>query len=46
LVDADLRERLGDQAAAYAKAYDWDIIADRLLALYRQEISKANSKGT
>ncbi|MGD8823236.1 MAG: glycosyltransferase, partial [Anaerolineales bacterium] len=43
LVDVNLRERLGDQAAAYAKAYDWDIIADRLIALYRQEISKASS---
>jgi D-inositol-3-phosphate glycosyltransferase len=43
LMDTDTRERLGDQAAAYARAYDWDIIAARLIDLYLAEIDKTKS---
>lgn len=30
----DLRKRLGEQAAAYAREYAWEIITDRVLDLY------------
>jgi len=33
--DDDLVARLGDGASAYAKSFDWQIIAERHLALYR-----------
>lgn len=41
LLEPELRERLGDQAAAYAKAYDWTIIANRLIDLYKIVIDEA-----
>ncbi len=36
LTDQECRERLGIQAQAYAQQYDWDIIVERMLALYEQ----------
>jgi D-inositol-3-phosphate glycosyltransferase len=36
LQDQPCRERLGDQALAYAQQYDWRIIAGRLLSLFAQ----------
>ena len=34
LQDDDLLTRLGNQAAAYAKGYDWAVITDQILDLY------------
>jgi D-inositol-3-phosphate glycosyltransferase len=36
LTDPPLRERLGRQAAAYARQYSWENIVDRLLVVYRK----------
>ena len=36
LTDTECRERLGIQAHAYAQQYDWDIIVERMLALYEE----------
>lgn len=36
LSDAALRERLGLQAAAYARQYAWPIIADRIVKVYEE----------
>jgi D-inositol-3-phosphate glycosyltransferase len=33
--DGDLRARLGRQARAYAQRFDWPIIADRIVELYK-----------
>jgi D-inositol-3-phosphate glycosyltransferase len=35
LTEPDLRQRLGEQAAAYARQYAWEHIVDRLLDVYR-----------
>jgi D-inositol-3-phosphate glycosyltransferase len=35
LTEPDLRQRLGDQAAAYARQYAWEHVVDRLLDVYR-----------
>jgi D-inositol-3-phosphate glycosyltransferase len=40
--DPDLRTRLGDQAAALAQEYSWDIIAENILTHY-QEVIAAHS---
>jgi D-inositol-3-phosphate glycosyltransferase len=37
--DPELRERMGKQAANFAKDYGWHIIADRIIDLYSQTIS-------
>ncbi len=37
--DPDLRQQIGEQAAAIAQAYGWDKIASRLLAVYRDLLS-------
>jgi len=34
LQDEILRQRLGQQAAEYAKRYDWPLIADQIIDLY------------
>jgi D-inositol-3-phosphate glycosyltransferase len=34
LHDADLRQRLGDQAVQWAQRYSWPIVADQIVALY------------
>jgi D-inositol-3-phosphate glycosyltransferase len=34
LTEPDLRQRLGEQAAAYARQYAWEHIVDRLLDIY------------
>ncbi len=38
--DNDLRTRLGDQAAAAARAYDWDIITNKIVNLYDDTLNK------
>jgi D-inositol-3-phosphate glycosyltransferase len=40
--EEELRRRLGKQAAAYAGAYDWSIIADQIVELY--ELALAESR--
>ena len=35
LTEPDLRQRLGEQAAAYARQYAWEHVVDRLLDVYR-----------
>jgi D-inositol-3-phosphate glycosyltransferase len=37
--DRDLRTRLGDQAAASAQEYSWDIIAENILSQYQEVIA-------
>jgi D-inositol-3-phosphate glycosyltransferase len=39
ITQPELRERLGQQAAAYARSYDWEIIADQMLDLYQDALS-------
>ncbi len=39
LGDARLRERLGRQAAAYARGYDWSFIARQLVAIYNKMLA-------
>jgi D-inositol-3-phosphate glycosyltransferase len=34
--DPQLRQKMGEQAAAYARQYSWDQIANRILNLYRE----------
>jgi len=34
-----LRDRLGEQAAAVAQEFSWDIIAERILNLYQEALS-------
>jgi D-inositol-3-phosphate glycosyltransferase len=36
--DPELRDRMGKQAAEFAKDYGWQIIADRILTLYTQTV--------
>jgi D-inositol-3-phosphate glycosyltransferase len=38
IIDIDLRQRLGDQAAEFAQSYDWRIIAEQMVGLYQQVI--------
>jgi D-inositol-3-phosphate glycosyltransferase len=38
--DRALRARLGNQAAEYARDYAWPVIAERVLALYKQLLSR------
>ncbi len=40
LGDAALREKMGLQAAAYARGYDWSLIARRMLTLYETVIQR------
>ncbi len=40
LYDDDLREKLGKQAAAFAKQYGWKNIAKKIIDLYRTVLSK------
>ena len=37
-VNHDLRAKMGNQAVAYAQKYRWEMIADRIAAIYRQMI--------
>jgi D-inositol-3-phosphate glycosyltransferase len=39
--DAELRTKLGQQAATFARQYAWDKIATRILALYEDVIKPA-----
>lgn len=39
----ELREKLGRQAAAYAKEYAWEKIAQRMLQVYEEETRKVQS---
>jgi len=34
--DADLREKMGCQAAEYALQYDWKLIAERMVKVYEK----------
>jgi D-inositol-3-phosphate glycosyltransferase len=36
LNDAELRQRMGRQAAAFARKYDWKLIAGEVVKLYRE----------
>jgi len=38
--DRELRTKLGDQAAAAARAYDWEIITHQIIRLYDETIKK------
>jgi len=38
--DPALRERLGRQASAYARGYDWSIIAEKVIELYNRVLSE------
>jgi glycosyltransferase involved in cell wall biosynthesis len=39
LCDADLRRRMGEQAASFAKDYSWERIATRILDVYQEVLS-------
>jgi D-inositol-3-phosphate glycosyltransferase len=39
MINAQLRDKLGKQAAEYAKNYDWEIITARIAELYSQVIN-------
>jgi D-inositol-3-phosphate glycosyltransferase len=39
LCDADLRRRMGEQAASFAREYSWERIATRILSLYQEVLS-------
>lgn len=41
LEDESLRARLGEQAAEYAKQYDWSVITDQMLDVYSGLLTKA-----
>ena len=41
--DAELRQRMGSQAAAFAHDYGWEHIAARILALYDNVLAQTNS---
>ncbi len=36
--DVDLRQRMGDQAAAFAHDYSWDVIAGRIIKVYKDAL--------
>jgi D-inositol-3-phosphate glycosyltransferase len=36
LGDADLRQRMGERAAVYARDFDWKLIADRIVEVYQE----------
>lgn len=40
LNDRELRARLGAQAAEYARGFDWQGVADRMITIYRQLVSE------
>ena len=40
LCNGDLRRKMGEQAAAYAREYAWEKIAERIVKVYEQEIQK------
>ncbi len=42
LGDVELRKKMGEQAAVYAKEYDWEKIAIRIVDVYKNEIAKKN----
>lgn len=50
LQNRDLREKLGKQAARYARDYDWEIIASRIAELYiqviDQKVQRQNNHGS
>jgi glycosyltransferase involved in cell wall biosynthesis len=37
--DRPLRDRLGEQAAAAARSYDWEIIAKQIIRLYDETLA-------
>ena len=42
--DQDLRLRLGEQAAAFAKGYDWHLIAEQIVDLYKDVIDSLSEQ--
>ena len=40
LSDGELRKKMGEQAAAYARDYAWGRIAERIVKVYNEEIEK------
>jgi len=42
--DPVLRQKMGDQAAAYAKEYAWNHITDRILDVYQELLSAMATK--
>jgi D-inositol-3-phosphate glycosyltransferase len=41
IIDQELRHRLGEQAAAFAQVYDWHLIAEQIVDLYRDVIDNS-----
>jgi D-inositol-3-phosphate glycosyltransferase len=46
LYDEDLRDKLGRQAAAFAKQYGWERIAKRMIELYQATVSNGEEDET
>ena len=44
IIDQDLRYRLGEQAAAFAKGYDWQMIAEQVADLYQNVIDNLSER--
>ena len=40
LCESDLRNQMGEKAAIHARQYAWDKIAEKIIAVYREEIDK------
>jgi D-inositol-3-phosphate glycosyltransferase len=42
--DNELRERMGNQAAAYAKGYSWELIAKKINKVYQELLRNSEQK--
>jgi len=43
--DRDLHQRMGEQAAEFAREYDWHLIADQIVDLYQDVIENSQAAG-
>jgi phosphatidylinositol alpha-mannosyltransferase len=40
--DAELRQKMGERGKEYARQFDWPVLAERLLAFYRETLDRVH----